>query len=965
MNLSFARSVCTLALACAAAIPQSQEADRLLEHGKQALFNNGARPALPEIERALRLYRQYGDRRGEAVALGYVGLAQSKLGNYSLAVELLEQALDMKRRLGDRAEQGRTLVNLGLTFWEQGNYSRAVQELTQAATLARAIGDRQMEGAALNNLGRCHDDMAEFQRSLNEYQQALTLHRSTGFIRGETDTLGNLGGRYILLGRYRDALPYYEQALRLDEKQNMKPSMSLDLGNMALCYSALGRTAESLATFDRALALAGEAGQKKQASDWHKGKGTALLRSGKYDAALAEYRLAAQVYEQAGLQRELVEALQDLGNIHVLLGDIGSAETEFRRATDTAQRIGNGYGVTTSLVALGGIELHRKRYSEAIARYQEALARARQAEMSGSVAEILVQLARADREAGQVEEALRATRQALELSRTHGMRPLESRALYELGEAERASGRSQTALGNFDLGNRIAQAVNDPDLSWRFAYAQGQTLETLNHPGDAVSAYERAVGVIESVRSQLREDRFRAGYLEDKYEVYVALVRLLLKLGRISPAFHYAERLRAQSYAALLGDVAPRAHSSAERELREQIRHLQKSIDEENANGSVRRAGKVEAYSAELAQAERAYQNLLDDLRATDSEYAAARSLATPPPETLQRLLPADTAVLEYVDAGESLIIFVMTAGALNATSVSVRRLDLESKVELLRDLISRGHSDDWRGPASSLRRMLIDPVERAGWLKGIARLYIVPHGVLHYIPYAVLPGSRYLIEDYIISYLPSAAALALPEREDAPGALLAAAPALARLPYAAEEARAVGALFSKDTDVLLGAKATETSFKRDAGRYRILHLATHGYLNRMNPLLSSLALQPDETNDGRLEVHEILDLRLRARLVTLSACNTALGSGYFADVPAGEEFIGLTRAFLFAGSRNVLATLWEVSDRPGLDFMRTFYGLLSAQGAARALAEAQRKAIHSNRNQQPYFWAPFILVGP
>src|SRR5213078_4424968 len=98
--------------------------------------------------------------------------------------------------------------------------------------------------------------------------------------------------------------------------------------------------------------------------------------------------------------------------------------------------------------------------------------------------------------------------------------------------------------------------------------------------------------------------------------------------------------------------------------------------------------------------------------------------------------------------------------------------------------------------PAASLRRTLIDPIEQAGWLKGVTRLYFVPHGVLHYCPFATLPSSagHYLIEDYTITYLPAAAALTRPDREDAPRALLAVAPALTKLPYAAEEAHAIAA---------------------------------------------------------------------------------------------------------------------------------------------------------------------------
>jgi CHAT domain-containing protein/tetratricopeptide (TPR) repeat protein len=962
------RLLVILALARAAAIAQPPQADQLLAHGKQVLFEQGARPALPELQKALSLYRQAGNRRGEAIATGYVGYSYRVLGEYTKAVGLLEQALAMKRSVGDRQEQGRTLVNLGLTHYDQGDYREAIRDSTEALEIARATGDRQIEGAALNSLGLCHDELGEFQRSLDDYKRALAVHRASGFVRGETDALGDLGGRCALLGQYREALSYYQQALAIDEKLTLKPSISLDLGNIGLCYGALGRNTESLASFDRALALARETGQKKEESDWHKGKGGTLLHSGHYDAALAEYRMAAQVYEQAKLRPQLVEALQDLGDLHGLLGDMASAEAEFRRAQEIAQAIGNPRGVTLSLIALGQIERTRKRYNRAAALFQEAMASARRSDSRELLADASIQLARTDPFLGRMDDGIRAAREALALARGNGLRPLEADALYALGEAERSANRLGPALQHLTEGQRIAGSLGDPDRNWRFSYAVGQVLESINRSQGALRAYERAAATIESVRSQLREDRFRAGYLEDKYQVYISLVRLLLKTGRIAQAFEYSERLRAQTYASLLGSAVPRGQSEAERELRERIRQLQRSIEEENAKTPPeRRAGKVDSYSAELVKAERLYQNMLDDLRATDPEYAAARSLSTVAPSVLQARLPADAALIEYVTTPESLIVFVMTHTYLQATAVLLRDPDLEGKVELVRDLINREGSDEWRKPATSLRRLLIDPVEQAGWLKGITRLYVVPHGALHYLPFAAIPGSagRFLVEDYTISYLPAAAALAHSGTVSQEGGLLAAAPGIAKLRYAEEEARGLRELFPDRTDLWLGTNASETSFKRRAGQYRILHLATHGTFNRLNPLLSSLALQPDGDNDGNLEVHEILDLRLRAQLVTLSACETALGAGYFQAVPAGEEFVGLTRAFLFAGSPAVLATLWQVNDRSTLDLMRSFYQGLEGRGAPAALAEAQRGMIHScGRYAHPYHWAPFVLVG-
>ena len=164
---------------------------------------------------------------------------------------------------------------------------------------------------------------------------------------------------------------------------------------------------------------------------------------------------------------------------------------------------------------------------------------------------------------------------------------------------------------------------------------------------------------------------------------------------------------------------------------------------------------------------------------------------------------------------------------------------------------------------------------------------------------------------------------------------------------------------------MLVGTEATESQFKQAAGRYRIVHLATHGFFNRINPLFSGVDLEPGPGEDGRLQVYEILGLSLAADLVTLSACDTALGAGELTDLPAGEELVGLTRAFLSAGSRNVLATLWEISDEATASLMGDFYQASRASDAADALSVVMRRQLRAGgRTAHPYFWAPFVLVG-
>jgi CHAT domain-containing protein len=369
--------------------------------------------------------------------------------------------------------------------------------------------------------------------------------------------------------------------------------------------------------------------------------------------------------------------------------------------------------------------------------------------------------------------------------------------------------------------------------------------------------------------------------------------------------------------------------------------------------------------SGELNAAEHEYQDLINGLRRTQPGYASARSLSVPTPEQVQKLLPGGAALIEYLVTPEGVVAFVLTTDAIRAKKLPLRREDLKAKVELVRELFTRVDSNEWQGPAKSLRCGLVDPLERAGWLEGIERLYIVPHGILHYLPFQALPSEdRFLVDDYVLHYLPAATALVGRNAiQRVGGSLLAMAPTCARLRYAREEVRAVAQLFHQKA--LVGDDASETAFKRLAGGYEILHLATHGFFNKLNPLFSGVELEPDEREDGLLQVHEILELRLDARLVVLSACDTALGTGYFAEVPAGDDFVGLTRAFLYAGGQSVLSSLWEVDDELTLCLMRRFYQHLPQTDPARALAEAQREVLRDREaGRHPYRWASFILVG-
>jgi CHAT domain-containing protein len=285
------------------------------------------------------------------------------------------------------------------------------------------------------------------------------------------------------------------------------------------------------------------------------------------------------------------------------------------------------------------------------------------------------------------------------------------------------------------------------------------------------------------------------------------------------------------------------------------------------------------------------------------------------------------------------------------------------------------GRADSlWRGPLRRLYQYLIAPVEETGLLTGKSRLVLAPHGELHYLPFAALldgtgPGrEQFLVERYEVTVTPSASVwLALDERP--PGrptaGVLALAPRPDRLQGSRREVAAIGRVSEADALLLSGSDASEAAFRREAPTRRILHLATYGVLNKENPLFSFVELAPGGADDGRLEVHEIFGLELRADLVVLSACQTGLGSGALADVPPGDDWVGLTEAFLHAGAREVVATLWPVDDRATARLMESFYTELATdRDPAGALARAQRALLLVPALAHPFYWAAFVDVG-
>jgi CHAT domain-containing protein len=260
------------------------------------------------------------------------------------------------------------------------------------------------------------------------------------------------------------------------------------------------------------------------------------------------------------------------------------------------------------------------------------------------------------------------------------------------------------------------------------------------------------------------------------------------------------------------------------------------------------------------------------------------------------------------------------------------------------------------------LYEKLIQPLESMIYTKNLT---IVPHGALHYLPFNALnSGGEYLIDRYSIRILPSASVMQFlkDRREGHAGNLLAFGnPDLGDPTYDLPGAQNEAIAITKDqtkSKLLLRNQATETAVKQYGAGFRYLHFAVHGIFDAEKPLSSGLLLSGDDENDGTLSVGELYDLYLPADLVTLSACETALG-----EVANGDDVVGFTRGFLYAGTSSIISSLWKVDDKATSILMQQFYKSLEESDKRSALRTAQLK-IKDNYNSHPYFWAAFQITG-
>lgn len=971
----------------------------------------------------------------------YMGLVQAS----SEAGQLESTRLWLESLLAHTPPQTMAYFGLGLVRHYQRDYAGAVENYKKQLLIV-PDDDRAAEMLAITYVAqkKGSEGQTYFKSLLASQPNSVAGHHGLGVLYtlldrrsdalAELDQVISLQPQKIVAysykihvlgrdGRDTQAVEPLQTALQLlqtNPDELREKALLIQLGSV---HRRLGNYAEAAQALDRALALA-------RASDDLRNEETALAqlasvhyRQNSYLQALEYWRRALDVSKSITERKTKIETFPQrhiggIGDVYYGLGDLATAEQKYLEALALSIEVEDRLNQSSLLKSLGDLYIEQGKFTEAISLAEQALV------LGEKNANLLNQLGALNtlsalyRQTGDTPKAMEYVQRALKLLEGRSNPLWEAESLNNLGLLHLRSGAVAKARSAYEKALAIDQGTMAPHVMWRVHSGLADTYVQLGDLNAAGDHYQKAIETIETVRARLGGEEEKAGFFQDKVEVYKKQIALLLdsrfkdtNSHNAAEAFHYVERARARAFLDLLaeGRVDVEQNTSPDltkrrQELQQRISQLtSQSIKERSQEPGKQNRKTIAELERGLSRADTDLADWLRDLRRRNPRYAA---LKYPEPVTLtaaQRLLDDQTILLSYSLGEKQSFLFALTRKDFQVKRLPAEATLRESVEKFLAAITNKNNPDpvEYRHQATRLSQQLLQPVSKM--LTG-NKMLIVPDGALHRLPFEalLLPGTNargdlrqlpYLIRRFAISYAPSASVLAElqteqraaaskkliafgdPVYEQRAGELIdstlrnagAARLNFQPLPHSRQEISGIAKLFADDDrEIYFGEDASEENVKAPERlkQYRMVHFSTHGYVNEPRPRFSGLVLsqrtstRTPQLEDGLLSAYEIFNLKLNADLVVLSACETGLGKEV-----KGEGLMSLTRAFMYAGTASIVVSLWNVNDESAADLMIRFYrNLQRGMSKGEALRQAQLETIRDNGF--PFFWAPFVLIG-
>ena len=694
-------------------------------------LKNGAtedrRKSIDKYQEALKLYRRAGDRRGEAETINNIGEIYYNLGEKQKALETTTEALPIFRAAGDRGGEAVALHNIGAVNRSLGETQKALEKYNESLAISQAIGDRNLEVATLGGIGAAYWALGERRNALEKHNEVLTIARAIGDRNQESVTLSNIGVAYWSLGEQRNALEKFNESLPISRAIGDRNQEAITLNNICMAHMELGERQKALKKCNEALTISRAIGDRSQEATTLSNIGSLYRHLGEWQEALEKYNEALAISRTIGDHGQEAVTLSCIGLVYRTLGEMHKALEKFSEALPILREGGDRGMEANTLTNAGAV-------------YQSL---------------------------GEIRKALEKYNESLAISQATGDRKQEAYTLTNVGAIYQSSGEMHKALENYSKALSIRRAIGDRDAEADTLLQIARAEQKRGNLTQARQTIEQAIGIVESLRAEIRIQDLRASYFASRRDFYESYIELLMEQRWRNPAaafdaaaFAVSERARARSLLELLTESRADIRQGVDDSLLGRERSLQQLL---NAKAAAQIAllnrkhtpEQAEAAAKELASISAEYEELRAQIRASSPKYAA---LTQPQPlnltEIQRQALDPDTLLLEYSLGDNASYLFVVSQTALTSHRLP-KRAEIEAATRRVRDLMTapqpqpgdtaakyqarvRKAGAGYRTQAAALSRMLLGPV--ASQLSG-KRLLIVADGALQYIPFGALPA--------------------------------------------------------------------------------------------------------------------------------------------------------------------------------------------------------------------------------
>ncbi|MCF8260480.1 MAG: CHAT domain-containing protein [Melioribacteraceae bacterium] len=925
---------------------QYMKADSTLQSVQQFVFETSNNKLIEDfVKKRISLYR-FSDKLSD-------GLAE-----LNTIIVQLDTSFNISPDLFFNLSKLYVLANL-----EEGRIADANKSIVD---LNEKIKSKEIPGSLSPNLSALKADVAYLQ---GEYSDAILLYNSTlensSTLRRDDlySVWNNIALSYIKIGDYKSSLTYLNK-LEIDSESNGEFNYQVQAAlNIGVALIKHGSVVEAIKSFQKAKKLA----ETKELPKFE------ILATVKLAEA---YKLAGQPTSEFLL--EIKRKYESITNPHLKLqvvgtlsqfeksdGNFESAKSYLIDAFNLSNKLGLINSAIPLAIELGDIELLGGNGSTAYMFYGFA---AHYYLNSDQIEEKIPMLLRLS-QCYTVESKFDTAKQYLDQSFSN---------LYSGEKNEFINPNPDKVLDFFYYSLTLtALSYNN--------YAEGTQKNNLQLIFEAYTQSEIAVEMLtQNFYAQLSS----AGKKEDEWLKNINSFHLLISIAAdlfsrtndakyLETAFNTNEKMRAQTF---ILDVGQKLVSQINDPLVEELTSLS-DIFETDLYASVdievdysEDVGEFGTRGLKITKSEDAeesinvrdkYNDIVGKLKNANSKAVDLVSINTLTLSAVKDFIKPHEVVLNYFTADEALYLFFISKEEQTLTKIDINQKELNQTVESFRQVVQNPKDQSFEIMAKAIYKKLIAPVESKLAAK---KILIIPSGKLNNLPFAALKSdTKFLMETNPIVILPNATFLQFADSQvkssNLQSLLAIGNPSnsfTSALPGAEKEVKEINEIYP-ESDLLIRSNAKEGILKKTLGNYNIVHFACHGLFNADYPLMSALALAPDNLNDGRLEVHEIYNINMpNTELVVMSACETGL-----AQIKKNDDMIGLVRGFLYAGVPNVVASLWKVDDIATSRLMTNFYKFLNnGLNKVDALRSAQSELINSAEFNHPFYWSAFIMNG-